>query len=79
MTFAVSVPTIYDEYGPKHDQTWKVILWVSVACALGVFEFIILYLFGTEFVNLSPLLASVGAFLVTHLGNLIWLSARQLQ
>ena len=79
MTLAVGVPTAYDEYWPKYDRTWNTIVWVVVACVVVTVEFTGLYLIGTGPGNLSPLFASVGAFLITELGNLAWLSVRKRQ
>ena len=77
VTLAVGVPTAYDEYWPQYDQTWKAIGWILIACVVVTIEFIGLYIVGTEYINLTPLYASSGAFLVTDLGNLAWLSFRQ--
>ena len=77
VTVAVGVPTAYDEYWPKYDQTWKAIGWILLACLVVTIEFVGLYIVGTEYVNLTPLYASAGTFLVTDLGNLAWLSLRQ--
>lgn len=74
MTLAVGVPTAYDEYWPKYDQIWNAVVWVFAACIVATMEFIGLYFVGTEVGNLSPFLASIGAFLITDLGNLAWLS-----
>jgi len=79
MTLAVGVPTAYDEYWPRYEQTWKAIAWVLVACAIATIEFIGLYTAGAELADLSPFVASVGAFLITDLGNLAWLSVRRHQ
>ena len=79
MTLAVGVPSAYDEYWPQYEQTWNAIAWVLVAAVVATVEFTGLYLLGTEFVSLSPMVAAVGAFLVTDLGNLALLSARQRQ
>jgi len=76
MTLAVGVPTAYDEYWPKYDKIWNAVAWVFAACIVATMEFISLYLVGTEFGDLSPFLASIGAFLITDLGNLAWLSVR---
>jgi len=76
MTLAVGVPTAYDEYWPKYDKIWNAVAWVFAACIVATMEFISLYLVGTEFGDLSPFLASIGAFLITNLGNLAWLSVR---
>ena len=77
VTLAVGVPTAYDEYWPQYDQMWKAIGWILIACIVVTIEFISLYIVGTEYINLTPLYASAGAFLVTDLGNLAWLSLRQ--
>lgn len=71
------MPTAYDEYWTQYDQTWKAIVWILVACLVVTIEFVGLYIVGTEYVSLSPLYASTGAFLVTDLGNLAWLTLRQ--
>ncbi|MFA9516904.1 hypothetical protein ACERIT_06760 [Halopenitus sp. H-Gu1] len=76
MTLAVGVPTAYDEYWPRYTQTWKAIAWVLTACLVVTIEFVGLYLVGTEYVGVSPFYASIGAFLITDLGNLAWLSVR---
>lgn len=77
VTLAVGVPTGYDEYWPHYDQVWKAIGWILLACLVVTIEFVGLYIVGTEYVNLTPLYASTGAFLVTDLGNLAWLLLRQ--
>jgi len=76
MTLAVGVPTAYDEFWPRYNQTWKAIAWVLAACFVVAVEFVSLYFIGTEYVSLSPFYASTGAFLITDLGNLAWLSGR---
>lgn len=77
LTLAVGVPTAYDDYWPRYDRTWKAVAWVLAACAVATAEFTGLYLLGREAIGLSPLFASIGAFLVTDLGNLAWLSRRR--
>jgi len=77
VTLAVGIPTAYDEYWPRYDQTWKAIGWILLACLVVTIEFVGLYIVWTEYANLIPLYASTGAFLVTDLGNLAWLSLRQ--
>jgi len=77
VTLAVGVPTAYDEYWPRYEQTWKAIGWILLACLVVTIEFVGLYVVGTEYVNLTPLSASTGAFLVTNFGNLGWLSLHQ--
>jgi hypothetical protein len=79
MTLAVGVPTAYDEFWPKYDRTWDAIIWVVAACIVATTEFTGLYLMGTGLGNLSPFLGSTGAFLITHLGNIAWLSVRNRQ
>jgi hypothetical protein len=79
MTLAVGVPSAYDEYWPKYDRIWDAIVWVVAACVVATTEFIGLYLVGTELGNLSPFPASIGAFLITDLGNLALLSVRKRQ
>lgn len=77
MILAVGVPSAYDGYWPQYDRTRKAIAWVLVAAAIATVEFASLYLLGTEFVSLSPTVAAGGAFVITDLGNLALLSARQ--
>lgn len=77
MTLAVGVPTAYDEYWPRYDRTWKAVAWVLVACAVATAEFVGLYLLATAVLGLSPLVGGIGAFLVTDVGNLLWLSRRR--
>jgi hypothetical protein len=79
MTLAVGVPSAYDEYWPKYDRIWDAVIWMVLACIVATTEFIGLYLVGTEIGNLSSFLASIGAFLITDLGNLAWLSVRKRQ
>jgi len=76
-TLAVGVPTAYEEHWPKYDRAQAAITWVLAACVVAAIEFTGLYLLGTDILELSPLFASVGAFLVVDLGNLVWLSARK--
>lgn len=77
MSLAVGVPTAYDEYWPKYDRSWTAVAWVVAACIVVTTEFTGLYLIGTELGNLSPLRGSIGAFLITDLGNYAWLSVRK--
>lgn len=77
MTLAVGVPQAYDEYWPRYDRTWTAVAWVLAACAVATGEFVGLHLLGVEVLALSPFLAGVGAFLLTYLGNLAWLSRRR--
>jgi len=79
MTLAVGVPSAYNDYWPQYDRSQKAIAWVLVAAVVATIEFTGLYLLGTEFMSLSPTVAAIGAFLVTDLGNLALLSARQRQ
>lgn len=76
MTLAVGVPSAYDDYWPHYDQTSKAVVWVLAACAVAAVEFTALYLAGTALIDISWV-APVGAFLVTHLGNLAVLAAWQ--
>jgi len=77
MTLAVGVPTAYDNHWPQYDRKWIAVGWVIAACVVATAEFVGLYLFGTAVLGLTPLVASVGAFLVTDLGNLAWLAVRK--
>lgn len=54
ITLAVGVPTAYDEYGPRCDQSWQAIIWTLVACVVVTIEFSGLVLIGTEYLSLSP-------------------------
>lgn len=76
MTLAVFVPTAYDEYWPKYDRTSTAIAWIIAACAVATAEFTTLYLIGIEVLSVSPLLAGIGAFLITDVGSLAWLAHR---
>ncbi|MFB6085047.1 MAG: hypothetical protein ABEJ94_12470 [Halorientalis sp.] len=68
MTLAVGVPTAYNDNWPAYDRTWKAVGWVLAASVLAAATFAGLFLAGIEVLALSPLLASVGAFLVTSGG-----------
>jgi hypothetical protein len=70
LTVGVVVPTLYDEYWPPYDRTWKAVCWVVGAAAVASAAFSALYWVGTELVGLSPLLASTAAFLVTTSGGI---------
>ena len=72
----VGVPTAYDEYWSKYDRARTAVVWTVTACVVATVEFTGFYLLGVELLDLSPLFASVGAFLVTELGNLSWLAVR---
>lgn len=76
LTLAVAVPTAYDERWPRYDQTSTAVAWILGACLVATVAFAGLYLLGTAVVGLSPLFASVAAFLVTDLGGLALLSTR---
>ncbi|RXK48382.1 hypothetical protein [Halorientalis pallida] len=65
MTLAVGVPTAYRDNWPVYDRTWKTVAWVLVACTVATAAFAGLFLAGTTVLALSPVPASVGAFLVT--------------
>lgn len=73
---AVRVPTASDGYWPHDDQTWKAISWVLVA-AVGVAARIPPSTYSGRILELSPLIASVGAILLTDVGNLAWLAVRR--
>lgn len=77
VTLAVGVPTTYDEHWPHYDETWKAVVWILLACLVATVEFVGLYIVGTAYVGLSPLYASTGAFLLTGLGNVVWISVRE--
>ena len=79
MTLAVSVPAAYDEYWQKYDRIGDAVAWVVAACVVVTTEFTGFYFIGTKLADLSPLLGSIGAFLITDLGNLAWLSVRKRQ
>ncbi|MFB6159675.1 MAG: hypothetical protein ABEJ61_00685 [Haloferacaceae archaeon] len=76
VTLAVGVPTAYEEYWPRYDRSRTAVAWVLGACAVATAEFTGLYLLGTDALGLAPTTASVGAFLLTDLGNLAWLAVR---
>jgi hypothetical protein len=75
----VGVPTAYDEYWSKYDRARTAVVWTVTACVVATVEFTGFYLLGVELLDLAPLFASVGAFLVTELGNLSWLAVRNRQ
>lgn len=75
-TLGVGVPQTYDAYWPTYDQTWKAIAWVVGGCGVATGLFVSLYLFSNRFLDLSPFLASIGAFLITYLGPMLWLGYR---
>jgi hypothetical protein len=74
LTIGVVVPTLYDEYWPQYDRTWKAVSWIVGASAVASGGFIGLYWIGTELFGLLPLLASTGAFLVTMGGGIALLA-----
>jgi preprotein translocase subunit SecE len=76
LTLGVSVPRIYDEYWPAYRETWQAVVWILVACAIAGAQFTGLYILGTRVIHLSPLAAGVGAFVITDLGNSLWLAVR---
>jgi hypothetical protein len=69
LTIGVVVPTLYDEYWPQCDRTWKAVCWIAGASAVASGAFTGVYWIGTELFGLSSLLASTGAFLVTMSGG----------
>ncbi|WP_254829409.1 hypothetical protein [Haloglomus salinum] len=77
MTLGVGVPMAYDEYWSSYDRMRTAVGWVLVACAVAAGAFVGCYLVGTGLLSLDPFLAGVGAFLVTDLGGLALLRARQ--
>jgi hypothetical protein len=74
LTIGVVVPTLYDEYWPPYDRTWKAVCWIVGASAVASGGFSGLYWTGTELVGLSSLLASTGAFLLTVGGGIALLA-----
>jgi hypothetical protein len=74
LTIGVVVPTLYDEYWPPYDRTWKALCWIVVASAVASGAFTGLYWIGTELFGLSSLLASTGAFLLTMGGGIALLA-----
>jgi hypothetical protein len=74
MTLAVGVPTAYDEHWPQYDRSWKAIAWVLVASGIAAFVFTGSYILAVDLLEVSPWIASVGAFLVTDLGGLVGLA-----
>ncbi|WP_380676576.1 hypothetical protein [Salinigranum sp. GCM10025319] len=70
LTVGVVVPTLYDEYWPQYDQGWKAVGWIVGASVVASGAFVSLYWVGTELAGLSPLLASVGAFVLTTVGGI---------
>lgn len=77
VTLAVGVPTAYDEYWLHYEHTWQAIGWILLACLVVAIEFVGFYVVGTVYVDLPPIYASTGAFLVAAVGNLAWFSIRQ--
>jgi hypothetical protein len=70
LTVGVVVPTLYDEYWSPYDQAWKAVGWIVGVSAIASGAFVSLYWVGSELVRVSPLLASVGAFLLTTIGSI---------
>jgi hypothetical protein len=70
LTVGVVVPTLYDEYWSPYDQAWKAVGWIVGVSAVASGAFVSLYWVGSELVRLSPLLASVVAFLLTTIGGI---------
>jgi hypothetical protein len=77
ITLAVVVPTAYNELWSRYEQTWKAIGWVVVGCTVAAVEFTGIYLVSIEVGAPSSLIASTAAFLVTALGNIVWLTLRK--
>lgn len=76
VTLAVAVPTAYDEYWPRYDNTGKAVGWILGACTVATAAFTALYLVGTDLLSLSTFVAASGAFLVTDLGGFALLGRR---
>jgi hypothetical protein len=74
LTIGVVVPTLYDEYWPPYDRTWKAACWVVVASTVASGTFTSLYWIGSELFGLSSLLASTGAFVLTTVGGIALLA-----
>lgn len=71
LLLAVGVPTTYNDHWPTYDRTWKAIGWVIGAAVVVILQFGALYAIGTMVVDVSPFAASVGAFLITSIGDLL--------
>ncbi|MFB6123620.1 MAG: hypothetical protein ABEJ78_09200 [Haloferacaceae archaeon] len=77
LTLAVGVPQAYVEYWPVDESAWRAAAWVVVACAVATAGFVAVFLAGRRLASLSPLYASVAAFLVVDVGGLAALSWRR--
>jgi hypothetical protein len=77
LTLAVGVPTAYDEYWPRYDETWKAVAWVVAACVWATAEFTAVYLLVVDVLSLSPVVGALGAFLVTTVGTVAVLAVRR--
>lgn len=74
LLLAVSVPTLYDDGWGRYEHTWQTVVWTLTACAVVGVEFVGLYVVGLDALSLSMFAAEVGAFLVTTLLNLAWVT-----
>jgi hypothetical protein len=74
LLLGVSVPTLYDDGWGRYDRTWQTVVWTVTACAVVGVEFVGLYVLGLDALSLSTFGAGVGAFLVTTLLNLCWVT-----
>jgi len=77
LLLAVGVPTAYDEYWQPYDRAWQAILWTVLVGAVAAAEFTAFYLIGTDVLGLAPRSSTAGAFLLTSLQNLAFLSVRR--
>ncbi|RLM90974.1 hypothetical protein D3D02_04235 [Halobellus sp. Atlit-38R] len=77
LLLGVGVPTAYDEYWPPYDRAWQAILWTVLVGAVAAAEFTAFYLIGTDVLGLAPRSSTAGAFLLTGLQNLAFLTVRR--
>jgi len=73
---AVGVPTAFDEFEPDVEGHPKALAWVVAAGLVVAVEYTGAYVVGTAGLSLSPLLASVGAFLSVWVTNYAYLVVR---
>jgi uncharacterized membrane protein len=73
LAVGVVVPTLYDEYWPRYDRTWKAVGWIGVAAGVVAAAFAGLYWVGTEGLALAELPASAGAFVLITVGGIVTL------
>ncbi|XGI84527.1 hypothetical protein ACEU6E_04580 [Halorutilales archaeon Cl-col2-1] len=73
LTLANSVPRAYSGYWIRYSSDTKAVAWTVGTSVVAGAEFTGVYVVGVGLLSVSPIVASVGAFVAVHLGNYVWL------